>query len=445
MEKLLDMKPKGFIKYVTPSVLMFLFIALYSVVDGIFVSAFVGTNALASINIVIPLTGILSGVAVMLSSGSSALVAIKMGEGEQSDANQKFSFVCFSALIIGIFFFLISLLCLEDLLRLMGATELLIDDSYTYAIVFMIFAPFALISIVFEYFIRIDGNPTFTLLLYIMGGATNIICDYIFIVLMKLGVLGAALGTCLSFLILTMVGATYFLFFSSTLKFTWPKWKLKFLCTSCFNGISEMVSECASSITTLAANLIMIRLAGENGVAALTIVLYIHFLLISLNLGYITGVSPIISYCYGAKQFSSINKCYNYSKKFLVVSSLGCFAVAQLAAPQFIQIFAQPGTQVYLLALQGLRILGISFLFTGLNIFASGMFTAYGNGKISAIISLSSNLIAILIALLVLPYFLGISGVWAAIPVAEFLTIILTVVIIHHYREQYHYTWGKQR
>lgn len=443
MEKFLNenMTRNSFVKYVTPSILMFLFMASYSIIDGFFVSAYVGTDALAAINIVIPLTGILSGIAVMLSAGSCALVAIKMGEGEQAEANRQFSFICLIAVILGLLFFLGSLFCLNGLLKLMGATAVLIGYAHTYAFIFLLFSPFALLSILLEYYIRIDGNPTFTLLLYLLGGLTNIACDYILIVHFKWGVLGAALGTCLSFVVLTVIGCIYFLFFSTSLKFRRPKWNFRFLLKSCTNGVSEMVSECASSITTLVANLIIIRLAGEDGVAALTIVFYIYFLLTSLNFGYVTGVAPIISYCYGARQFQSINRCYRYSKMFLFCTSIGVFFLAQIAAPGFVQIFAEPGTNVYLLALYGLRILSIAFLFTGINIFASGMFTAYGNGRISAILSLNNDLLGVLVALLVLPLIWGISGIWAAIPVAEFLTSILSVAMIWHYRGRYHYSW----
>ncbi len=441
MEKFLEknLTLKNFAKYVTPSILMFFFIAFYSLVDGFFVSEFVGTNALAAINIAIPLTGILSGIAVMLSSGSCAFVSIKMGEGKASDASRKFSFVCIVAIVSGILFSTTSPLWLRAVLKIIGATDILIDNAYIYAFIFLLFSPLALLSIVFEYYIRIDGKPSFTLILYVIGGLTNIICDYLFVFCYKWGVLGAALGTCLSFLSITIIGSIYFFKFSSTLKFTKPDIDFKFLFMSCLNGISEMISECAASITTMIANLVIIAVAGEDGVAALTIVLYIHFMFISINLGYITGVSPIISYCYGAKQFRSINKCYTYSKRFIMCTSFGAFLLAQIGASQFIMIFVEQGTNVYDIAIHGLKILGFSFLFTGVNIFASGMFTAYGNGRISAVISLSNNLIILLVSLLILPKILGIDGIWAAIPVTELITAVLSLFLMFYYRKQYNY------
>ncbi len=430
---------KHFIKYVAPSVLMFLFISLYSIIDGFFVGKYVGTNALASINIVVPLTGVLSGIAVMISAGSCAFTMIKLGEKDYGDANKNFSLICILALPLGAVFFITSFLWLKNLLEIMGASKILFDNSYTYSLIFLAFYPCALLSIIFEYYIRIDGKPFVTLILYITGVMTNVISDYILVAECNLGVLGAALGTGFSFTASSLIGLFYFMFFSNRLKFVKTKWDFKFLFQSCFNGVSEMISECSASIVTLIANIIIIKIAGEDGVAAFSIVSYIHFLFTAVNFGYIAGVSPIISYCYGAKQFNSINKCYTYSKKFICITSIGIFILSQIAAPEFIMIFADDKTVVYNLASYGLRVTSISFLFSGLNIFASGMFTAYGNGKVSALISINNDLIAIIIAMFICSWIWGLKGVWIAMPLAELSTFILSIIIIRRYSKLYNY------
>jgi len=433
---------KKFTRFVTPSVIMLVFMAMYTVIDSIFVANVIGADALAAVNIVYPICGIGWGISVMLASGSSAIVAIKMGEGKEREANEKFSLICITSIILGILFVGISLGFAEGIISLLGSTEKLWEYCMDYGVVILLGIPAVFLGVLLEYFIRIDGKPGFVLFLYVLGGIVNIILDYVFLVHLGWGIAGAAWATVAGQYTVMIVGMVYFITQKTKLKFALPKMDLRFIRNSMVNGSSEMVSESSVAITQILFNLIALGLAGEGGVAALSIVLNTHYLLISIHLGFITGVAPLISYYYGAMDPKKVNVCLYYCKKFMWVASIGVATLALFGAPLIAKIFVEDNSEVYFIAVRGIRFLSVAFLFTGINIFASGFFTAYANGKISAIISLSRGLVMILIGASILPLFFGMDGIWLAIIFAEVMTFGLSLFVLNKYRNRYRYDFS---
>lgn len=441
MEHLFDkeVRLRKFVGFVTPSVIMLVVIALYYIIDSIFVANFVGSDALASLSIVYPIQGLVWGISVMLAAGSSAIVAMRMGEGKQGEANEKFTLICIVSAVIGIAMIIIGLLFIDQLIGFLGATERLWDYCKDYAQVLIMAIPAAFLGVLFEYFIRVDGRPGFTLMLYLSGGVVHLALDYVFIVLLGWGIAGAAWATLAGMVTVMVIGAGYFIFQETKLKIVLPKWDGRYIAHTMLNGSSEMVSEASVGITTFFFNMIVIRLAGEDGVAALSVVLNSHYLLISVHLGYITGVAPLISYFYGAKEYLKVNVFLKYSRVFMLTSSVVLAVLCFVFAPFIAQAFEPKGTPVYEMAETGIKFLSAAFLFTGINIFASGFFTAYGNGQISALISLSRALIMVLVGAFTLSALFGLNGVWMALAFAEITTTGLALFMFRKNKDKYHY------
>ncbi|WP_032544259.1 multidrug efflux MATE transporter CdeA [Clostridioides difficile] len=428
-----------FLKFVSPAIISMIFISLYTIIDGIFVSTLVGSDALASINIVLPIINLVCGFGIMMATGGGAIVSIRMGENRQDEANSTFSFIVLFSLIVGILFTVISYFFIKEISILLGATDKLLPYCITYGKVMILCTPFYILKFIFEYFARTDGNSKFSLFLSVIGGVTNIILDYVFIKYFGMGLLGAAVATAIGIILTCVLGIIYFLSNKSTLKLRKPKTDFRLIRDTMINGSSEMVTELSTGITTFLFNVVALKLAGENGLAALTIVLYAHFLMTSVYLGFVAGVSPLISYNFGAENSDKLKETFKHSLKFIFVSSLLVFIIALVFAPFIVRVFVSPDNTVFKLALQGLKIFAFAFLFVGINIFASGFFTAFHNGKISAIISFSRAFVFIIIGIIILPPMLNMTGLWLTVPFAEVITIFISILFIKKYKCRYKY------
>lgn len=423
-----------FIKYILPSVIAMVFLSFYTTIDGFFVSRFVGSDALASINIIIPITCIIFGIAVMLATGSGALVSIKLGEGKKDDANKLFSFITLTLLVISLILTFIGIVFLKPILSLLGATEVLMPYALKYAFITILMTIPMMFKLYFEYYARIDGKPKLSLLMSSVGLILNIILDYIFIVTLNLGILGAAFGTFLSITISAFIGLFHFLGNNSLLSFKKPNIYLKDLWNSCFNGSSEMFTEFSTGITTFLFNISILKFHGENGIAAMSIITYIYYFFIAMFFGISVGVSPIISYNFGAKNKNKIKESLNYSFVTIAWSSIFIFLVSFFFG-KYIILFFTNDLNVYNIAYSGLKLFSFGFLIIGINIFMSNLFTSIGNGKISAIISISRSLVFVSICIILLPYVIGVNGIWLAIPIAEAITIIVSLAYYFKYKQ----------
>lgn len=424
--------------FALPTTIMMVVMSLYTIVDGVFVSRFVSTNALSSVNIVYPVINIVLGISVMLSTGSNAIVAKKMGEGRPDSARETFTTIILLNIIIGLVFAVLGNLAAVPLSRMLGASDLLLKDCVTYLRWQLAFAPSLMLQIQFQMFFVTEGKPGIGLFLTLLAGIANAVLDYVLIVPMGMGIAGAAIATVTGYSIPALIGLIYFAAARKSLWFVRPRIVKKELGETCLNGSSEMVTNLSSGVITFLFNLLMMHFAGEDGVAAITIIQYSQFLLNALFMGFSQGVSPVISFNYGSQNHQQLRQVFKTSLIFTAASSLAVFLMAQLGG-SLVEIFARRGTPVYELARHGFMIFACSFLFSGFTIFASALFTALSDGRISAIISFVRTFGLIITSLLVLPFIIGMDGVWLAIPIAEFGGILLCLYFLRKYRTKYHY------
>lgn len=427
------------IKFAFPSMIMMLFMGLYTIVDAIFVARFVDTNALSSINIVCPVINIIVGLGTMLATGGSAIVAKKMGSRKTDEARSNFTLIIITGIIIGVTITVIGLLFIDEIIWGLGASDILFPYCKDYLMIQLIFVLGNIMQVLYQNLFITAGKPTLGLVLSVFSGIANIAFDYIFIVLLQMGIKGAALGTSAGYMIPTIVGTAFFLVGKSELHFCKPHMDCFVLLKSCSNGASEMISQLSTAVTTFLFNATMMRLLGENGVASITVIIYSQFLLTTLYIGFSMGVAPVISYNYGNKNEKQLKKVVRICCCFIISISLIIFLFSFIAGENIAKIFAASNKNVFNITKTGFTIFSFSFLFSGFNIFASALFTALSNGKVSATISFLRTFGFIMIFLLVLPNFWQVVGVWLAIPIAEILTLLLTIYLIFRYRKYYNY------
>lgn len=427
------------LQFAFPTIAMMLFTGLYTIVDTIFVSRFVNTNALSAINIVCPIINITVGLATMLAAGGSAIVARKMGRGNNKEAKENFTLIICTGLVIGLLISVTGLIFLEQIIRGLGASDILLPYCRDYLSILLIFAPANVMQCLYINLFVTAGKPGIGLWLALIAGLTNIILDIIFIVPMQMGINGAAIATSIGYMIPTTAGTWFFISSKGSLSFVRPKLDFKVIVESCFNGSSEMVSQLSTAITTFLFNITMLRLLGEDGVAAVTIIIYSQFLLTTMYIGFSMGVAPVISYNYGSRDYIQLQRIFRICVGVVIACSVLIFTFSMFCGPSISQIFAERGTGVYEITKHGFSIFSFSFLFCGFNIFASALFTALSNGKISAIISFLRTLVFITAGLLVLPVFLNVTGIWLAVPLAEFLALVVSIAFIFRYRKFYQY------
>ena len=429
------------IKFTLPTIIMMVFFSLYTIIDGIFVSRYIGSNALSAINIVYPVICILIGISVMMATGGSAIVAKFMGEAKDKEARESFTLITITSIIFGLIIAIFSLIFIKQIIYLLGSTDSLYENSHTYLFTMLLFTPVIILKMLFDYFLITAGNPNLGLLSAIIGGVTNIILDYVLIVPLNMGLVGAALATCIGYSLPSIIGIIYFFNKKNTLHFVKPKFNFKTILYSCSNGSSEMVTQISSAVTTFLYNIIMIKLLGENGVASITIVLYAQFLLVSAYIGFTSGVSPRISYNFGSENNEQLHKIIKYSYIFIMLFSISTFIISKYLSPLLISIFAGNGTELYDITLNGFNLFQISFLLCGVNIFTSGMFTAFSNGKVSALLSLLRTFIFLSSGIIFLPSLIGVNGVWLAVPLAEIMTLVFSLSYIYKYKNIYAYSY----
>jgi len=427
------------IKFAFPSMVMMVFMGLYTITDTIFVARFVDTNALSSINIVCPVINIIVGLGTMLATGGSAIVAKKMGSGNTEEARSNFTLIIITGVITGLVITVIGLLFLDEIIWRLGASEILFPYCKDYLAIQLIFIIGNIMQVLYQNLFVTAGKPTLGLILSVLAGLANIAFDYIFIVLLHMGIKGAALGTGIGYMIPTVIGTIFFLTGRSELHFCKPQMDASVLLKSCYNGASEMVSQLSTAVTTFLFNATMMKLLGEDGVAAITVIIYSQFLLTTLYIGFSMGVAPIISYNYGSENVKQLKKVVRICFCFILVISVFVFLLSFFAGESIAKIFAENNANVFEITKRGFSIFSFGFLFSGCNIFASALFTALSNGKVSATISFLRTFGFILIFLLVLPRFLEVTGVWLAIPIAELLTLMLTIYLILRYCKRYNY------
>lgn len=424
-----------FLRFIFPSVMSMVAVSFYTTIDGFFVSRFVGPDALAAINIVIPYTCVVYGIALMLASGAGAYVSMKLGEQKKQEADGLFSFTTCTLAAVGLVLTVGALLCLEPMLRLLGSTDRLMPYTMVYGSVTVLMTLFMMLKLYFENFTRVDGNPDLAFIMSMMGLVLNLILDFLFIVPMKMGILGAALGTFLSVAASGAVGLLYFLSSRSVLTFRKPDIDFLYLGRICVNGSSQLFTELSTGVVTLLFNLIILKFDGELGVAAVSIIMFLYYFFISIYMGLASGTSPIISYSRGADDVPRIRLMMRYAAVSLLWISLSIFAVSLLGSGLLVRIFSDDA-QVIAIAVGGNRLFSLCYLFAGVNVFMAALFTAVGSGVLAAVISTLRCLVFAVAAILLLPVLWGEAGVWLSIPAAEFLTCFFSAAFFVLYRSR---------
>lgn len=425
-----DFNAISLIRFAFPSMVMMLFMGLYTIVDTVFVARFVGADALASINIVCPIINLIVGLGTMLATGGSAVVAKKMGNGNIEEARSNFTLIVVAGTVIGLLVTAVGLLFLDKIIWGLGASEALFPYCRDYLTIQLMFAVCNMMQVLYQNLFVTAGKPTLGLALAILAGIANIVFDYVFIVLLQMGIKGAAIGTGIGYMIPTIIGTIFFLMKRSELHFCKPDMDASVLLKSCSNGASEMVSQCSTAVTTFLFNVTMMKLLSEDGVAAITVIIYSQFLLTTLYIGFSMGTAPVVSYSYGSGNVKQLKKTVRICFQFIAGISIFVFLFSLLGGESIAKVFAENNRNVFEITKNGFLIFSFSFLFSGCNIFSSALFTALSNGKTSAIISFLRTFGFITVFLLVLPRFLGVIGVWLAVPLAELLTLMMTVYLI---------------
>ena len=434
-----DFTIKSLLKFAFPTIVMMLLMGLYTIVDTIFVARFVGTDALSALNIVCPVINLIVGLGTMLATGGSAIVARKMGAGDTVRASQDFTLIIGTGALLGVVITALGVVFIDRIILGLGASRILFPYCREYLFLLRLFTPASMMQVLFQNLIVTAGRPGIGMALGVSAGAANILFDYIFMVPLQMGIKGAALGTGIGYLIPTAAGILFFTVGNGSLHFRKPVMDISILAGSCTNGFSEMVSQAASAVTTFLFNRIMMKLLGENGVAAITIIIYTQFLLTALYIGFSMGVAPVISYNYGKQDNVRLKKVFSICMRFIILVSIVIFGLAIAFGSPLVSFFSEKGTPVYEIARKGFLIFPYSFLFCGLNIFTSATFTALSNGKLSAVLSFLRTFGLILVFLLILPEFMGAAGVWLAVPIAELITMVVALSFLYQNKDKYHY------
>ena len=432
---------KNILKFTLPSMSTLIFIAIYVVVDAIIVSNYINETALASINIVLPIGSFVLAIGLMLGAGGNAICSKLLGEGKDEEAKQKLTLFVITGIILGVITTILIQIFIEPIIRALGLNDETYQYGYEYIKILSIFFPLLILQTIFQSIMVSVGKSFMFLISMIIGGVSRIVFSYILITSFNLGIVGSAIGAIISYTIPTVISAIYLCGRKKrVLHFVKPKMDIKAILDACANGSSEMVTNLSSAVTTFLFNQAMLDLVGNDGVAAITVILNIQFLLSSLFMGYSIGVSSLIGFSYGRKQKENLQKIFRNSLKIIIVMSVISLISSIVFRETLASVFTEKGTEVYNLAIQGLSIFSLSFLFIGINVFASGMFTAYSNGKVSAIISFVRTIGLISISILVLPKFFGIIGVWVAVPFAEFVAVFISIFFFVRYKEKYMYS-----
>ncbi len=421
------------LRFAAPTIGNMLIFSLYTVVDGIFVARFTGSDSLAAVNLVWPAVNLIIGVSIMFAAGGSAVVGKTLGEKQPRLASERFTMLVVTAGLIGAVLGALGLLFIDPILHFLGTTSHLWADCHRYLFPMLLFAPITTVDFIFDYFFVTSGRPMLGLYLAILSGLINIGLDYVFLAHLGFGVSGAAWATVIAYTVSALIGFWYFRRQRSLLylrRFTF-QWKV--ILQAMKSGSAEMVTQLAVGVTTFLFNLLTLRYAGENGIAAITIILYAEMLLTAFFLGFTSGIAPIFSYHHGARNPAMIRRLLRLSLTAIAIASLLAFGAAQLFAEPLVEIFVPQGSEVELLAASGLQLFALSFLACGFNIFTQGFFTALSQGHLSALGSCARGLVGISFFLITLPPLLGINGIWLAVPAADASVLLLSFWLLRSY------------
>ncbi len=428
------------LRFVLPSIVMMVFTSIYGVVDGLFVSNFVGKTPFAAINLVMPFLMILGGFGFMIGTGGSALVAKTMGAGDDETANRYFSMLIKLTLGSGLVLSILGVALMEPISRLLGATDAMLADCVRYGRVVLAFNAAFMLQNVFQAFLIAAEKPKLGLYATVAAGVTNMALDALFIAGFGWGVEGAALATGLS----QCVGGVFPLIYfarpnTSRLRLVRARIEWRAMGQACFNGASELMSNISGSLVSMLYNFQLLRFAGENGVAAYGVLMYVQFIFIAIYIGYAVGSAPIVSFHFGAENHAELKSMLKKSAALTAAAGAILTVAAYLLAEPLAKVFVGYDAELLQMTAHAFRLFSLTFLISGFNIFISSFFTALNNGAISAAVSFLRTLVFQMLAVLILPNLFGVDGVWWSIAAAEIPAFAVSLAFLFGKREKYHY------
>nr|WP_295777462.1 MATE family efflux transporter [uncultured Intestinibacter sp.] len=432
---------KKIFRFALPSIVMMVFTSIYGVVDGTFVSNFVGKTPFAAVNLVWPFLMILGAFGFMIGTGGSALVAKTLGEDKKEDANRYFTMLITLVIILGLLLTILGLIVIRPLSSALGASGQMLEDCVTYGRTLVIFNTAFMLQSVFQSLFITAEKPRLGLIMTVIAGLTNMVLDALFIAVFKWGLVGAALATGLSQCIGGVLPLIYFMSSKNdtALKFVKTKLEGTVLLKACANGVSELMTTVSSSLVSMLYNFQLMRLAGQNGIAAYGAVMYVEFAFVAVFIGYSIGTAPIVSYHYGAGNNDEVKNMLQKSFKIMSILGITMMVLAQMLASPLAKVFVGYDKELFDMTVHGFRLFSFYFILAGINIYSSSFFTALNNGIISAIISFSRTLGFETLSVIILPIFFKLDGVWMAITVAEICAFVISMSFLISKREKYNY------
>ena len=428
------------LRFALPNIAMMMLLSMYTIVDGMFISRFAGTTALSAINMSYPLNCLQMATGIMLGTGGSALIAKTLGEGKPREANEIFSMLVIVLAAGGAILSGVCIVFLRPISFAVGATDLTIDDCVLYGRVLLAALPFFMLQNSFQSFLATAEKPHFGLRVTVFAGLTNMVLDFLLVYVFPFGLLGAALATAFSQIVGALIPLVYFLRPNdSLLRLARPRFDFRALGKACYNGSSEMVSNLSTSLVGVLYNVQLMAIAKENGVNAYGVLMYVSFIFMAFFFGYSIAVTPVVGYHYGAQNHAELKSILRKSLIITVLVSLLMTGGAIVLAGPIADLFVGYDAALHDMTVNALRIYSVSFLVFGFNIFGSAFFTGLNDGTDSALISFLRTLVFQVAAILLLPRWLDINGIWLAVTAAESLTLLVTVSLLAAKRRKYHY------
>ena len=428
------------LRFTLPSIIMMVISSIYSVVDGLFVSNLVGDLALSSVNIVFPVAMIVGSFGFMLGTGGSAIVARTMGEGDQPLANRYFSMIIYAVVLLGVVLSAVCVIYMEPIARFAGASDALIGDCVVYGRILLAGSVPFMLQTSFQSFFVVAEKPHLGLALSIAAGVTNMVMDYVLIAVCDLGVAGAAIATVMGYCVGGVLPLLYFLRPKREgIRLTRTRFYGKQLLNACTNGSSELMSNISSSIVGILYNVQLMRLIGEQGVAAYSVMMYVDFVFVATFLGFSIGSAPIVSYHYGAGNHPELKNVFRKSMAVILCTSVAMVILSELLSRPLSSAFVGYNAELLEMTVHGFRLFALCYLFCGINIYASSFFTALCNGALSALISFLRSLLLRGGMVLLMPILFDLDGIWTAVIAAEGLGAVVSLGLLYAKRRQYQY------
>ncbi|MDE7300488.1 MAG: MATE family efflux transporter [Lachnospiraceae bacterium] len=428
------------LRFTLPSIVMMVFTSIYGVVDGFFVSNYAGKTQFAAVNLIMPFLMILGTIGFMFGTGGSALVSKTMGEGRKEKAQQIFSQLIYASMILGVLFSAAGIAFLRPVSAALGAEGQMLDDCVLYGRIILAALTAFILQNEFQSFFVAAERPQLGLLVTVIAGVANMALDALFVAVFRWGIAGAALATAASQVLGGVIPLIYFLRPNpSALRLVKSRFEGRVLLRACVNGSSEMMSNLSMSLVSMLYNAQLMKFAGENGVAAYGVLMYVTFVFLAIFIGISIGSAPIVSYHYGAENHGELKSLRRKSTVVILAFSAVMFVLAQVLAAPLAEIFVGYDAKLSALTCRAFHFYAFTFLLAGVNIYGSAFFTALNNGLISALISFLRTLVFQVAAVLIFPIFWEIDGVWLSAVAAELLSALVTIAFLAAKKKHYHY------